>query len=236
MNVLFLDYTIILVYILWKLGFWEISLLKDTLLWAFGAFVLMFKTHNQNANGIRKIALEAFKWTLILEFLVAFHSFSFLFEFFLLLPFFTILGTLQAYSETDEKYSKVGAFFKNVSSVIGLIILGIVIYKTLANLELIFTIANLKNFLLPIFLTISFVPFIYFLKIFMTYENLFARINVFVRNKSFRRKVKWQILKISNLNLFKLTNISRHLVKLNLLEEGEWKKDIKAISQATQWY
>jgi hypothetical protein len=60
------------------LGFWDASLLKDTILWAFGAFVIMFKVDKaKDRNHFTDLIKDSIKWAVIFEFLVAFLYFQF---------------------------------------------------------------------------------------------------------------------------------------------------------------
>ncbi len=232
-QVLFIDYVALSVYLLWHFGFWEFSLLKDTILWTFGfAYVLLVSINNiKEYSDFTGILKNAIKWTIIIEFLVAFYSFSFAVEFFILIPVLTLLAVVQAFTDVKKEHQTVYELSKQVSAIISISIFCIIIYKTFNSLDFLLTISNLKAFILPIILTFLFFPFIYLLKLFMVYENLFGRLNVFVRDKELRRNIKMWVFKISTFNLSRVSNISKQIVKLNLYHNSNWKKDIREISR-----
>jgi hypothetical protein len=229
---LFLVYVSIIVIGLFKLGFWEWSLLKDTIFWTFGfAIVLVFRANTtRRKSDFKPILKDAVKWTVIIEFLVAFYTFSLTTEL-IILPFIVFIGTLQAHPDTDEKYSQVSKILKNTLSLVGLGILGYVAYKTFYQIGELITIINFKSLVLPIILTALFIPFIYLLSLFMIYENLFIRLKFLVKDDKIRKKVKRQILRIANLNLDKLSNISENIFNEEPLSLENSFKKIKQISE-----
>ena len=65
------------------IGFWDLSLLKDTILWtAFVGFLLLMKTDkiNSEKNYLKTIILDSFKGVIIIEFIANFYSFSLITE------------------------------------------------------------------------------------------------------------------------------------------------------------
>lgn len=236
---LFGVYVAITVFCLFKLGFWKWSLLKDTIFWTFGfAIVLVFRANTiKRISDFKLILKDAVKWTIIVEFLVAFYTFSLTTEL-IILPILVFIGMLQVYSDTDEKYSQVSKVLKNTLSIIGIGILGYVTYKTFYQGGELITIGNFKSLIVPIILTSLFIPFVYLLSLFMIYENLFVRLKFFVKEDKLRKKVKKQILRIANFNLDKLSNISENIIKERPLTlenslENSFEK-IKQISEQEQ--
>ena len=75
---MFIFYVFIWVFILFRAGFWESSLIKDTLLWMFGFASLLLVNINKvkSLSYLGKIFLDAIKWAIIIEFIVSFYTFS----------------------------------------------------------------------------------------------------------------------------------------------------------------
>jgi hypothetical protein len=70
---------------------------------------------------------------------------------------------------------------------------------------------------LPILLSILFLPFIYFLKLFATYEALFVRLKLgSEKSKKLKRYAKWEIIKHCRLSLKKVEKASNRNI-YNLL-------------------
>ncbi len=232
---LFILYVGGIVFGLYKFGFWDLSLLKDTILWTFGfAVILVFGANKtKRISDFKAILKDAVKWTIIIEFIVAFYNFSLTTEL-IILPILTFIAMLQAFSETDEKYNQVSKVFKNTLSLVGLSILGYVLYKTFYQGGELITVGNFKSLLLPIILTALFIPFVYSFSLFMVYENLFVKLKFFIQDRKIRKKAKWQILRIANFNLDKLSNISENIIKERTLTLDNSFAKIKQISKQKQ--
>lgn len=227
-------YVAILVYTLYKLELWNLSMLKDTVFWYFVTALILFFTINKikTLSDFKNIARQNFKWTMILEFVVNFYTFSLLKEI-LILPMATLATFLLIYSETDDKYIKVTSFLRNVLAIAGIMLIIYVGYKTFKNYKELFTIHNLFSLLQPPILTLLLLPFLYFVALFIHYEELFVRIRFITTDSVKRKNLKRQILLKANFNLNGLNNINQNLNKAELIKAkniGEYIKCCRANS------
>jgi len=231
-NLLALDYTLFVIYLLQRTQFWDESLIKDTVFWTLGTgFVLIFNSINtRSLSHFKKVLLDVAKWSIILEFIANFYTFSFLSEI-ILLPVLVFTGLIQAHSELSSESKKVKSFFKTINVFIGLSILSYITYKTFNQSEALLTIANLKSFLLPLLLTIMYLPFIYCLALYTQYESLFIRLPCLINDVKYRKSVKKQILLVANFDIDKLVKISGGIAKLILVDESRSIEDIRKISK-----
>jgi hypothetical protein len=217
------------------LGFWDASLLKDTILWAFGAFVIMFKVDKaKDRNHFTDLIKDSIKWAVIFEFLVAFYTFSFRTEL-ILIPVLVFTGMLQATASFDPKHKQVEEILKKFVSFIGIIIIGYVIFKTYNQYKDLLSIAQLKTFLLPIVLTILFLPFVYGLAIYMVYESIFIRLLFIIKDKKLRDKTKNIIIKIANIDIGKLNNISHGIFLGGINSEADLPQKVIALSKGVNY-
>ncbi|MCB9316064.1 MAG: hypothetical protein H6569_07995 [Lewinellaceae bacterium] len=232
LTTLLLDYILLIIDFLLRIGYWNVSLLKETVFWAFGAsFILVFNAiSSREFNQIKMTIKDTTRWVIILEFLVNFYTFSLVAEI-LLMPILFFLGILQSYAVLNTEYKKAESVFKRITSVAGIGLLSFVVYKAFVNPESFFTISTLKAFLLPVILTALFIPFIYCIAVYSQYESLFNRLDFLEQETSTRRRLKWHILKVANLNLNKLANISKGIAKLLLIDGGQSLEDIVKISK-----
>ncbi len=231
-NILVLDYTLLMIDFLQRVQFWDESLIKDTIIWLLGTGIVMtyYSINFRQVDDFKKVLIDLVKWTIILEFLVNFYNFNLLTEI-LLLPILVFLGMIQASSELYPNYKKLESFYKSASAVVGLTILSYAIFWAFIHPELLFTISNLKSFLLPILLTIIFVPFVYLVKLYAEYELLLIRLPFLIYDDKYRKAVKKQIFLVANFNLATLLKISGGLAKLILVDESRSLEDIKKISK-----
>lgn len=223
-----LTYSSSIIYLLWKIDFWKLELLKDSIFWFFGSgFIILMnltKAHKEK-NFFKNIVKDNLKLILILELVINFHQFSLITEI-ILFPIIVFLVLMQKVAERKEES-------KQVKSIIDWILVGFGIcvlvlssldiwnnYKEFAN------ISNLESFLLPIILSITFVPFAYALTLFMNYEMLFIRLSLFLKKKEDLAYAKWRSIRKANFSLKKLNLISK---KINALHNRSERPDIEKI-------
>lgn len=230
-----LIYILLVILILSYIRFWDMSLLKDTIIWIlFSGIVLFFNINKvKHVNYFSKLIKDNIKIIVIFEFLSNFYTLSLLGELILIpiVSFFSVVGAFAEYSsKKEESYKKVNILCKNILVLIGLGAIGYVIYKIITEYNLLFSFSNLKSFLLPIILMILTLPYFYFLALFMRYETLFIRVNSLkYRGEGQIKKAKMQILISANISLNKLFRVNRDFMSLKSTEDIQ--KQIKKIAK-----
>ena len=221
-----------IILLLQNLEVWQSSNLKDVLFWLFSVgLILVFKINEAKSNAYFKgIFLSAIKWTILLEFIVNLYSFSLLTEI-IILPVLVFLAMIQAVAEMDEKHKVVSKFLQNVIALAGLSIFSYSLYKTVINFEAVLTFQNLVSFLLPSTITILFVPFVYFLALYSTYESYFIHLDFMTVKKDKVKETKKLILRIANINLDKLLRIKKNFEKRVFYDDTNLKEYIRVISR-----
>ena len=219
-----------IILLLKNLEVWQTSYLKDVLFWLFSVgLILIFKINESKSNAYFKgIFLSAIKWTIILEFIVNLYSFS-LFTEIIILPVLVFLAMTQAVAEMDEKHKMVSKFLQNVIAVAGLLIFSFSLYKTVINFDAVLTFQNLIVFLLPSTITILFIPFVYFLALYSTYESYFIQLDFMTVKKDKVKEVKKLILRIANINLDKLLRIKKNFEKRVFYDDTDLKDYVQEI-------
>jgi hypothetical protein len=210
----FFLHTSLYVFILSKLRLWDISLLKDTVIWAisFGFVSLMNINKVNNSAYFRKVFFDTIKWTIAIEFVINFFTFSLTKEL-IVVPIILFSAAMQAFASLKPEHKQVENLFKYSLMAFGTFIFFFSLYKTIELHSQVFTLDNLKSFLLPLFLSITFLPFMYLYNLLVKYEELWTRLNFSIRNKQDRQRVKRQILFIANFNIDKLVMISKNIAK-----------------------
>lgn len=208
-------YVFSLIYILRRLGFWDITLIKDTIFWFFGIGLIIFLNLNK-AKGFehfKNIIKKTFRWTIALELLVNLYCFSLPMEL-LVVPFATILAVMKSFTELKDNYKAFDTILKNILAWCGIVLFAIIIYKTSTHYERLLTLENLKSSLLPLILTSLFIPFAYLEAVYMVYQSMFIRMdlnsNDIGRNKSLKKHILW----IANFNLATLNKLDQRMFKL----------------------
>lgn len=221
-----------IILLLQNLEVWQSSNLKDVLFWLFSVgLILVFKINEAKSNAYFKgIFLSAIKWTIVLEFIVNLYSFSLLTEI-IILPVLVFLAMTQAVAEMDEKHKMVSKFLQNVIAVAGLLIFSFSLYKTLINFDAVLTFQNLVVFLLPSTITVLFIPFVYLLALYSTYESYFIHLDFMTVKKDKVKEVKKLILRIANINLDKLLRIKKNFEKRVFYDDTVLKDYVQEISK-----
>jgi hypothetical protein len=172
-------YTAVIVFVLYQINFWNISLLKITFVWfCFTAIVMCVNsvTSETDQNLFRKVIVDTIKIVIIIEFIVNAYTFSLVVEL-VLIPVVTFIVISEVFAKTDEKDSSFAKLMNGLLIIIGIVILIFVISNVVSDYKNFVSLDTLRKFLLPPLLTILFLPFIYFIVLFSTYEQLFVQLN-----------------------------------------------------------
>jgi len=229
-------YLVGIILVLKRLDVWQNGNLKDVLFWLFSVgLVLVFKINDAKSNRYFKgIFFSAIKWTIFLEFVVNLYSFS-LFTEIVILPVLILLAATQAASELDRKNKVVSNFLQNIITFAGLSIFSYSLYKTISNFNDVLTFQNFVSFLLPATITILFIPFVYFLALYSTYESYFIHLDFMTLKKDKVKEVKKLILKTANINLDKLLRIKKNFEKRVFYDDTNLRAYIQSISKKSKY-
>lgn len=211
--ILFFDYILLLVLGLQITGFWEVYLTKDTIFWMFGfAFVLFFNFQKaKDAAYFKDIIKDVIKITVVLEFLADEYTFG-LFTEIIIVFIIALLTMVQVVAKLDPKHKSAETFIRIIISLFNTFLFVYIVYRVFNQFNELLTIEKAKSFLLPIILSILFLPFIYFLSLYSEYEELFVRFEALSIDKSLRRKINWRIIRVANIRINKLQKISKNIV------------------------
>lgn len=168
-----LFYIFITVFLLYKLNLWNIGLVKVTILWLFGfaiTMVINFAKIFGERGYFKRIIIEIIGLTTIIPFLVNFYSFSLWKEMFIV-PIMILSVCISTVSVYDKKNIQAGKCANKVINMISIIIFIYSFYKTILNFSNIANINTLREMLLPVLLSFSFIPFVYFLSLYSRWEN-----------------------------------------------------------------
>jgi hypothetical protein len=210
-----------ILYLLYKIEYWELYLIKDTLIWIiFNAFVLMLSSNDKalKEGFFKQKLIESIKIIVVIQFIANTYTFNLFIE--VVLVFVLVfLGALQAVAGTNEKYKPVEKLTSGLISILGLVILSNAIYLAIKDFNSLGSLVTLKSFLLPIILTGLYLPYVYCLALFSVYERIFGRLKTKTYiDKKLRRTIMRRILfkfhfrlqslrKFQTKDFFKLVNV-----------------------------
>ncbi|WP_367867099.1 hypothetical protein [Pedobacter sp. WC2423] len=216
-------YTTFCVMLLVKIGMWDFSLLKDTIVWMiFAALPTMYKacTASNVKMYFKTTLFELIQVTIFLEFILGLHTFVLWIEL-LIGAFLLLLQGLIVFSHKPEQV-KVHKIFKSINKLIFIFMLfavGIHLYDHFLQY---WTFAYFEQFALSLEFTLMLIPFLYLLVVYMRFEEIFLTINSRMKHPDLLMHTKWILL----LNFFfNLKGIKRWEQQF-LMRRPETRQDV----------
>ena len=204
-------YISIFAYALYKNGLWNTTILRETVFFLFyTSIALIFKYNNndERISSIKGIVEDTVKATLIIEFYLNIHTFSYgvelIFQFLLALLFLIGAVNKRDTKELEKTYGCTQTIFYSLS----LFLLTYSIYMSIDQWRENFMTQNVVSLLFPIAATIAYWPFLYIFSVIKAYEEWFVRI-YFASNKEEYGFRKNQVLKTCGINLSLIHFVSK---------------------------
>ncbi len=218
-----LTYVTILIYILIKANYWDISLIKDSVWWIFGVgFVMLVdiaRTKGKESH-FKTLIIDSFKLTLVIEFIVNLHSFSLVVEL-IFVPVVTFAVAMMSFAQTKEEYKPVEKLFEYILGVLGTGLILYVGYRTVSDFDNFASIMTLRDFSFPIIMTLAFIPFLFLMALYAEYDNVFVRVNAFNTSPEAASVTKKYLLILCNFNLRRLSKVVKGAEILNIQSKNE---------------
>jgi hypothetical protein len=224
-------YASLIVFLAYRINLWDVSLLKDTLLWFFGTACIMFGSTNkagQDSRYFRDVILDTLKFGALLEFVINLYVFNIFVEL-ALVPVVSLVAGMLVIADKSNEYATVKKILNGFLIIAGLAMLIFALVHVFGDFTHFATIENAKTFLLPLVLTFAFLPFMYCLTLWARYETLFTRIEILTRNKELASFIKWKLFSKCLLNLNKLNRVFEQC-SVDLIAAKD-KQEVTAIMQ-----
>ncbi len=181
------------IYLLDSIGWWSLAHLKSTILWLVTfAFVAMFEMDSirKRKIGMDKVARDIFAITSIFLFITELHSFSLIVEL-IALPVVTFFALMGEVAKRKPEHAPVVKFCGCIMAVIGLGYLGFSVVETIDKWTETATWETALDFLLPILLSVGFLPFLYAWRLYVIYSDAFATMGVAGIDKKLVPYARW---------------------------------------------
>jgi len=206
-----------IIYLLSYWGMWDIFNLSDTVVWFFGsAFVMHMNVTNIGKDGyLRKTVTDNLKMVALIGFITNFYVFPLWGEL-ILVPILFFIGGMLGVASTDKKYKPVENSMNAILVFIGFVFLLYAVYNITIDYAGFVTWDNLLDFLLPLILTIGFLPFAYLLAVYTVYDSIFNLINHRIKPAKIKRYAKWKTVFAFFFNLNGLYSWLQRIVWLEL--------------------
>lgn len=180
------------VWLLSTVGLWDWDQLKTTLVWSAVvgiASLMQINKIEDQPHFFRDWIKESLKVVAIVEFVVTFYAFPLWAELILQPLLFVMVSTL-AFGKDDPKSQPTVKLLDGLLAVFGLGFLVYAAYMIAVNIGTFLTLATLRDFYTPIVLSILFLPFIFVLHVYSTYEMSFRALRWTIKDDKLRRYAK----------------------------------------------
>ena len=170
-----IHYILVCIWILYKIKVWDLSLIKDTIMWGlFVALPLMFKA--VKTDIFKKFTKEIIKpliaFSVIFEYIYGLYTFDWRIEL-LLIPLGIVIGGMLAYNENKREHRNTYNLLKWISTFLGLISFAFITAHFYNHYIDYINRLILMQFLVPLFLSLMFLPLLYSISMYTQYENSF---------------------------------------------------------------
>lgn len=204
-------YVSLLIYLASKVGIWDVGMLKDTLYWFLGIAIMLSVRINDaliDDHYFKKAVLENLRLAVLLEFILNFYVFSLVVEL-LLVPVVTVLTMLIVVGNLKAEFAQTKKVLQWLSTLIGISLLIHALIQLITDFQSLVALENLKILLLPIVLTILFIPFVYIASLYAAYGLIFTRLKIFEHDKTLAKFTIWQVVKASRFRISRVKLFSR---------------------------
>lgn len=207
------------IYLLWKIGYWQIELLKDTIVWFFfTGIVLAFQTIQQGKEMryFKQILFDSFKMSIVVQYVIGAYNCS-LWEELILIPLMLLIILLDCVLNSweqfnDEYYKSLKKMVKVINVIMGLYIIGVAVISAITDFKNLLKIDVAKAIIFPSIMTTSFLLFLYFFAIILGYEHIFSRLKIIgSQERNLRRYIKVKVVIVCKGSLSKIYKIWRSI-------------------------
>lgn len=167
--------------VLHRWGLWSAANLKTTVLWLVTfAFVTMFEvaTAKDRPASVAKITRDVVSVTAVLVFVTGLHAFSLIVEL-IALPVVTLIVLTGESAKRQAEHAQVARLLGCMTSAIGFSYLGFSLFRTAEQWQKATTWATASEFVVPILLSLGFLPFLYGWRTYVAYNSMFTTIRIF---------------------------------------------------------
>ncbi|NMB12722.1 MAG: hypothetical protein GX977_10590 [Firmicutes bacterium] len=210
-------YVVLIVWGLHRVGFWHVTLLKDTIWWfLLTALGVAMNSITSDKPGVflSQSIHESLRLIIVIQFLVNTYTFNLVLEIFLV-PLLSIIAMMDAFVERKSEYAEVVEVIHWIHGGIGLVILATALGKAISDYSNLLSMEALRSLLLAPVLTASFLPFAYAVALYSNYERIFVWLKIgWDKDDSTIRYAKRVIFSYSGFSLNRVTEVNKQAVKL----------------------
>jgi hypothetical protein len=210
-------YTAAVVLMLARIGVWDISLMKDTVVWfaltgvVAAGNAVMSRVHDRVLATLLK---DSIKVIVIFEFVINTYTFPLSVEL-LLIPILTIVAGMDTVARADSKYRDGAKLISWIQALAGFSILAFALNRALADYASLFTLEAIRSLFFGPIMIMLHLPFMYLLMLYAAYELVFVRLEMGgSKDRSFQRYAKRRMSGYAKLRISRVWALSEHPAEL----------------------
>ncbi|WP_316818693.1 hypothetical protein [Pedobacter nyackensis] len=214
-----------------KMGIWDKTLVKDTIMWTiFVAWPLMFKASKITSfqEFIKEIIKPLIAFSILFEYIFGLYTFRWWIEF-LTVPLMVMIGGMIAVSERNPEYQKVHKLLNGTVTFLGLTSLIFICIHLFQYYEQYTNRLVLMQFLMPLFLSLLFLPLLYGLAMYVHYESTFQVLERHFRHRSMYRYALFMAMIRFNADLEGMLRWKQMVLSKNLKSKAELDNAVNLI-------
>ncbi len=211
-------YMALVIYCLFELELWNAEQIKNTVFWcASVGFMSLFKLEQikKDKSFFKHSVIDNLKLLAILQFVVGVYTFPLWIEI-LIVPVVVIIGAMLAIAETDKKYHQVKALLEYCLSFFGVVLIVYTLYMLTTNFGEFGKEKTAYDFFVSPLLTLLYLPFVFFMLVYSTYEQAFIRLKFSIKNRFLRYAAKLYAFVLINVRLSLLERWSYQVARSNI--------------------
>ncbi len=221
-----LSYIGLMLILLAEIGLWDSSRAKLALVWTLSVALIALlraNTIHEDEHYFRKAIRDNLNLIVILEFVVGFYSFSLIAEL-IIVPVVTMVVLVHAFSEGKEEYKPVEKLLTGILTSFGFAVLSYAMYKVFDEFKDFATLNTLQDFYLPLLLSTLFLPFLFLVTVYLSYERAFGVFKRKGRSRDLEQYARFKALKYCKFSVRKI----ERLTQVARMESWETEKAIDA--------
>lgn len=230
----FTAYVGLMIWFLYAICWWDWDQLKNTIIWTFFvALVAVFHSNKiaDEPGYFRKWIMENFQVQAFVQFLVTLYTYPLPVEL-VVIPFVTLLTGMITVGQNDPKTKSTAAILTNALGVLALAFFGYAFVMTVMDFWTYAPVQIWRDLHIPLVLSLLFLPFIFVLYVFMSYETTFSALPFSIKDDRLRRGAKWRSMLAFGPNVDLLRRWQRHVAQHQPTDKAALKAGIQEVKQA----
>ncbi|MBS4078286.1 hypothetical protein [Pseudomonas rustica] len=216
-------YTVAMVYLLFDWGLWNIDQMKNTVFWFFSVGMLSIYNLDKirtDPHFFKNSVIGNLRLLAILQFVIGIYSLPLLAELFLV-PFMVVMGIMIPIADADIKYLQVKSLLNGIVIFFGLFTLAYTAYMLATDFEELGQDKTFYDFIVPALLTVMYLPFVFVMMIYSTYETVFVRLHFTVQDRRLRRLAKLYAGVLFNFRLDAIRRWADHVARVEVVSHKQ---------------